>query len=107
MMLANSAHIKMLSASNIIMMKDTGGSQTPVAGMLTGSYIPQVLGGNAQGTTSNSNGIRIFAGTVQNGNFANTAFTVDEEGTVRAGAGSTILNANGSGQLANGNISWN
>jgi hypothetical protein len=106
MMLANSAYIKMLSASNIIMMKDNGGSQTPVAGMLTGSYIPQELGGNAQGTTSNSNGIRIFAGTVQNGNFANTAFTVDEEGTVRAGKGKILLNQDGSGRLADGNITW-
>jgi hypothetical protein len=52
-------------------------------------------------------GVRIFAGTIPaTGNLASTAFNVDEMGNVKAGAGSIVLNANGSGYVAGGKISW-
>jgi len=74
--------------------------------MIDGQYIPNELTGS-DNTITNTNGIRIFAGQAPtNGDFSNTAFTVDENGNVRAAGGKIMLNADGSGQIANGNITW-
>lgn len=109
-MIANNAYIKSITTKQIVVTSDAyldnngnvvEGNQV-VAGMLNGNIIPTSMSG-----ATNGNGIRIFAGTVPaNGNIAECAFTVDSNGKVRAGSGSIIFNADGSGQLANGNVTW-
>ena len=109
-MIANNAYIKSITTKQIVVTSDAHldnngdvveGNQV-VAGMLNGSIIP-----TSMGNVTNGNGIRIFAGSVPaNGNVAECAFTVDNNGKVRAGSGSVIFNADGSGQFANGNVSW-
>lgn len=108
-LIANNAYIKNITTKQLVVTSDASiqngeiveGNQV-VAGMLNGSIIP-----TSMGNVTNNNGIRIFAGPIPaNGNVASAPFTVDNNGKVRAGGGYIIFNSDGSGQLANGNISW-
>lgn len=98
-LIAENAYIQSLTAKQIVV---TDNNNKPVAGMLNGIYIPTELG-----ERTNNNGIRIFAGNVAaDGDMTSAAFTVNDEGKVRAGSGSVVFNADGSGSMANGNITW-
>jgi hypothetical protein len=76
-LLANSAYINSLTAKQVVV---TNNSNNPVAGMVSGTYIPTELG-----NANNPDGIRIFAGALDNtGNLATAPFTVDSTGHVKA-----------------------
>lgn len=76
-LIANNAYIKNLTVGNQIVL--TNAQQEVVAGMASASYITE-KGLNDDST----NGIRIWAGKLTNGNVASAPFTVDEEGHVKA-----------------------
>lgn len=110
-LLAKDSYIENLTAKQIVITKkqQTIGGETidvPVAGMVNSDYVTQKRVDGTDNISSDC-GVRIFAGTIPaTGNLASTAFNVDEMGNVKAGAGSIVLNANGSGYVAGGKISW-
>lgn len=76
---------------------------TVTAGII-GGQLPAEL--DNAGVTNNYN-VRIFAGDViANGDISSTAFNVKSNGVVSACGGKVVLNANGSGYIANGALSW-
>lgn len=98
-LIASSAYINSLTSKQVVI---TNNDDKVVAGMISGNRIPtEMRGTSSEGKYINpfSQGVRIFAGAVpETGNVADAAFTVDSEGN---------LKANGTGSLANGNITWN
>ena len=76
-LLANSAYINSLTSKQVVV---TNNSEQPVAGMVSGTYIPTELG-----NANNPDGIRIFAGALDNtGNLATAPFTVNSTGHLKA-----------------------
>lgn len=110
-LLTNYIHTTGLTAKQIVVTDD---NDKPVAGMLSGSAIPaeittNITGFGTQNDTNNS--VRLFAGLPGvGGNITDTAWNVRENGDMYVGKnGSTRSNqflADGSGFVANGNISW-
>ena len=103
LLIANSAYIKNLTAKQVVI---TDNNDKPVAGIVNGTYVAQIRKEGTDNIESDC-GVRFFAGSIPaTGNLAETAFNVDQQGRLVAGAGKITLNANGSGWVANGNISW-
>lgn len=135
-LISDQAYIDSLTVKQLVATRydETISTDRVVAGVLSGSQIPTEMQGDQSRTASynanylgkykntSTNGIRIFAGAVPTtGNVADTAFNVDEEGNVKAGKGSILLNSdgsatfgggtskingNGSGYLANRSLLW-
>ena len=74
---ANSAYIRSLGTNQVTVLND---ENTVVAGMTSGSQIP-----NGINASSNNNGVRIWAGSIESNGDLNTApFTVDSAGHLKA-----------------------
>lgn len=120
-LVANKAWIESLTSKQIVI---TDSNDEVVAGMVGSSFFETPDNTDKYNLNDGNNGIRIWAGPLgSGGNVAAAPFTVDEQGHLKAidadlqgsltvtdsikTSGDKIkLNANGSGQLANGSMSW-
>lgn len=84
-LIANSAYIQNLTAKQIVITND---NNEVVAGMADSTFLRnnsyELQDSTSSPSPTSSNGIRIWAGPIENGNVASAPFTVDEQGKLNA-----------------------